>query len=125
MRRACEIRLGDGDEATLERWSQSGSSESRLVERARITLMAAEGRENKEIAVELAVTRATVGRWRNRFAERGIPGIEKDPRAGRSPRSRDLLVRKIVKRPPSRSPQAPPTEARGRSPRSWGPTARW
>jgi transposase len=105
MRRACEIRLSDDDKTTLERWSRSRSTEARLVERARIILMAAEGRENKDIAAGLGVARATVGRWRNRFAERGIPGIEKDaPRGGRPPKARDRLVRKIIEMTTRRKP---------------------
>src|SRR4051812_16250234 len=97
MRRACAITLTDDDRATLGRWSRSRSTEARLVERSRIILLAAEGRENKDIAVELGITRITVGRWRDRFAKRGIAGIEKDaPRGGRPPKTRDELARKIV-----------------------------
>ena len=77
MRRACVLTLTDEDKATLERWSRSRSSEARLVERAQIILLAADGRENKDIAVELGITRATVSRWRNRFAEGGSPGSRK------------------------------------------------
>ena len=97
MRRACEITLTDEDRTILERWSRSRSTEARLVERARIVLLAAEGRENKDIAAELGITRATVARWRDRFAARGIAGIQKDaPRGGRPPKTRDELARKIV-----------------------------
>jgi transposase len=97
MRRACAITLTDEDRATLERWSRSRSLEARLVERSRIVLLAAERRENKDIAAELGITRATVGRWRRRFADRGIAGIEKDsPRGGRPPKARDDLVAKIL-----------------------------
>jgi transposase len=97
MRRACVISLTDKDRIVLERWSRSRSTEARLVERARIVLLAADSRENKDISAELGITRATVGRWRSRFAEWGIPGIEKDaPRGGRPPRTRDQLVRKII-----------------------------
>jgi transposase len=68
-----------------------------LVERAQIVLLAADGRENKDIATELGITRATAARWRDRFAARGIAGIEKDaPRGGRPPKARDRLARKIV-----------------------------
>jgi len=48
--------------------------------------MAADGKRNKEIAETLGVQPSTVGRWRQRFAERGLAGIEKDaPRGGRKP----------------------------------------
>ncbi len=97
MRHACEIRLTDDVRSTLERLSRSRSTEARLVERARIVLLAAEGRRNKDIAAELGITRATVGRWRNRFAENGLGGIEKDaPRGGRPPKARDDLAARIV-----------------------------
>jgi transposase len=97
MRRACEIALSDDDRSTLERWARSRSTEARLVERARIVLLAAEGRENQDIAAELGITRATVARWRIRFAARGIAGIRKDaPRGGRPPKARDELAAKIV-----------------------------
>ena len=97
MRRACVITLTEDVRATLERWSRRRSTEARLVERARIVLLAAAGRENKDIALELGITRATVGRWRNRFAARGLAGIEKDaPRGGRPPKTRDDLVAKII-----------------------------
>src|SRR5215218_7468376 len=97
MRRACTITLTDEDRATLERLARGRSTEARLVERARIVLLAAQGRENKDIAAELGVTRATVARWRGRFAARGIAGIEKEaPRGGRPPVARQQLAAKIV-----------------------------
>src|SRR5260370_17197610 len=115
MRRACAITLTDQDRATLERWSRSRSTEARLVERARIVLLAAEGWENKDIAVELGITRATVGRWRDRFAEQGLAGIEKDaPRGGRPPKARHALVGKIIEitthqKPANATHSTPPT----------------
>ena len=97
MRRASAITIADQDRVTLEHWSRSRSTEVRLVERARIVLLAAEGRENKDIATELGITRAKVGRWRDRFAEHGVAGIEKEaPRGGRPPKTRDDLVGKII-----------------------------
>ena len=49
-----------------------------------MTLLAAGGMLNKEVATELGVKAHTVGRWRSRFAELRLAGIEKDlPRGGR------------------------------------------
>jgi transposase len=60
-------------------------------------LAAAEGKQNKDIAAELQVTRGAVARWRDRFAESGVAGIEKDaPRGGRPPKAREDLVRRII-----------------------------
>jgi transposase len=97
MRRAREITLHDADRTILERWSRGRSTPARLVTRARIVLAAAEGKENKDIAAELEITRGAVARWRDRFAEMGVAALEKDaPRGGRPPKARDDLVRRII-----------------------------
>jgi transposase len=97
MRRACPITLSDEDRTTLERWSRGRRTQARLVTRARVVLAAAEGRENKDIAVGLNISRGAVARWRVRFAGAGIAGIGKDaPRGGRPPKGREDLVRRII-----------------------------
>jgi transposase len=71
--------------------------EARLVLRAKIVLAAAEGKENKDIAVELETLRKTVGLWRKRFAQERLAGIEKDaPRGGRPATTKQALAPKIV-----------------------------
>jgi transposase len=97
MRRACQITLSDEDRTTLERWSRGRSTQARLVTRARVVLAAAAGKENKDIAAELNISRGAVARWRNRFAASGVAGITKDaPRGGRPPKERRDLVRRII-----------------------------
>jgi transposase-like protein len=63
------------------------------VVRARIVLLAAEGASNKQIARRLDTTPQTVCKWRKRFYEEGLSGLEDRPRSGRpplfSPRSED------------------------------------
>jgi transposase len=62
-----------------------------------VILAAARGMENKDIAVELNISRGAVARWRDRFADSGIAGIKKDaPRGGRPPKQRQDLVRRII-----------------------------
>ena len=78
MRVVKAIRLTDEERTTLMKWSRGRSTPVRLVQRAQIILAAAEGRENKEIAVELGCTRRTVGTWRNRFVTDRLVGIERD-----------------------------------------------
>jgi transposase len=76
------------------------------VQRARIVLMAAEGRQNKDIAAELGTSRETVSRWRRRFVEMGTAGLEKDaPRSGRKPTVRDTVARLIIERTTQTRPQ--------------------
>src|SRR3954470_183143 len=97
MRRACQITVSDADRTILERWSRGRSTPTRLVTRARVVLAAAEGQENKDIASALKLSRGAVARWRDRFAELGVAGLEKDsPRGGRPPKARDDLVRRII-----------------------------
>jgi transposase len=57
----------------------------RDVIRAKIVLMAAEGVGNDEIAARLGTRREIVSKWRKRFFEHGIAGLEERPRGGRPP----------------------------------------
>ena len=97
MRVAPKVILTNEQRETLTRWSRGRSTPARLVRRAQIVLLAAEGKQNLEIADELAVERTIVARWRRRFAEQGLAGIEKDaPRGGRKPTARQHAARRIV-----------------------------
>jgi transposase len=67
--------------------------------RAKIVLLAAEGKMNKEIVAALKTDAQTVKRWRTRFAVRRLAGIVKDaPRGGRKPTVRERLASLIVKK---------------------------
>lgn len=99
MRRAPTIKLSDAERAVLTRLVNSGRTAVRLVERAQIVLLAADGMESRDIAKELRVARGTVGKWRGRFSAIGLAGIEKDaPRAGRTPSISARKIREIVRR---------------------------
>ncbi|MCX5998477.1 MAG: helix-turn-helix domain-containing protein, partial [Chloroflexi bacterium] len=58
---------------TLESWLLDSMAE-RLELRARIVLEGAAGMMTKDIARGLHIRRATVSKWRGRFAERRIAG---------------------------------------------------
>ncbi len=76
------------------------------VARARLVLWAAEGLPNQEIAARLAWSKATVGKWRQRFVEHRLAGIYDELRPGR-PRSVSdqqvavLLRRTLKQKPPT------------------------
>ena len=55
----------------------------REVMRAKMVLMAAEGFDNDEIAARLDTRREIVSKWRKRFFEQGLSGLEERPRGGR------------------------------------------
>jgi len=105
MRVAPQVILTDEQRATLQRWSRGRSTPARLVRRAKIVLLAAEGQENIEIAEALRVERTVVGRWRKRFVAQGRAGIEKDaPRGGRPATKRQPVARKILEATTQRKP---------------------
>jgi len=106
MRVARTIELTDEERATLIQWSRGRSVQARRVLRARIVLLAAAGKQNKEIASDLTITPRTAGIWRLRFAAYRIAGIEKDrPRGGRKPKQRlkveSLIVTKTTQETPA------------------------
>lgn len=97
MRRAVAIKLSAEERDTLEHLARSRTSEIRQAQRAQIILLAADGLENAEIAERVGAGRVAVGRWRNRFAEHRVAGIEKDlPRGGRTPAKRGTWAQVIV-----------------------------
>ena len=99
MRIACTITITDDERKTLERWSRGRRTPARLVMRAKIVLLSADGLRNNEIGARVGTDQQTVTRWRKRFAKQGLAGIEKDaPRGGRKPRRRDKVARLIVER---------------------------
>lgn len=51
-------------------------------------LLAAEGIQNQQIAEQLGVGRIQVARWRGRYAQLGLAGIERDLGGGEFSRSR-------------------------------------
>jgi transposase len=105
MRVAPKVIVRDKDRQTLERWARGRSAPVRLMQRAKIVLLAAEGQENKGIAAVLGVTRQLVGRWRNRYVAGGLAGIERDaPGRGRKPTARDAIAGQIIEWTTRRKP---------------------
>ncbi|HEV2729184.1 MAG TPA: helix-turn-helix domain-containing protein, partial [Terriglobales bacterium] len=71
MRIAPAITLSPDQRAALEQRTRRRSLPARVVERARIVLLAAEGRQDKEIATTMKITPKKVSRWRRRFLTLG------------------------------------------------------
>jgi transposase len=67
--RSIDVFVTDRQRAVLETLSRSKTAPQRLVERARIVLMSAEGQLNFEQAAKLGVDRQRVRRWRHRWAD--------------------------------------------------------
>jgi transposase len=78
MRIAPEINLTPEERGALMKLARSGLTSVRLAQRARIVLLASTGMQNRDIAAELNVGRVQAGRWRERYAESRLAGIERD-----------------------------------------------
>ena len=88
------IILSQNEQEKLQVMARKYTSPYRDVIRARIILYAAEGMQNDQIAARLDTPRQIVSKWRKRFFERGLVGLQEQPRRGRparfSPQRGDL-----------------------------------
>jgi transposase len=97
MRRAPVITLSPEQRTVLESQARSRSFPLRVVERARIVLLAASGQQDKEIAARMVTTPKKVSRWRKRFLALGVAGLLQDaPRPGRKPTISARLRQRVV-----------------------------
>jgi transcriptional regulator len=71
--------LTDQERQVLSRWAGAGAEEHRLVERARVILLAEEGISTREIARRLHTRAARVSKWRQRFAKERLEGLSNAP----------------------------------------------
>jgi DNA-binding CsgD family transcriptional regulator len=77
------IVLSAEERAELERRAHTPTLPFREVQRARLILYAAEGMQDKDIAVRLDCHPEVVSKWRRRFCEQRVEGLKDKPRAGR------------------------------------------
>ena len=80
------INLDPETREVLERRSRRYTLPYREVVRAQLVLLAAEGLDNDDIAARLNTRREVVSKWRQRFFEEGLAGLEERPRRGRPAR---------------------------------------
>jgi hypothetical protein len=79
------IQLSDAERSLLETKAGKYTSPYYSVLRAKIVLLAAQGRPNDQIAASLSVPRQIVSKWRKRFFEERLAGLDDEPRTGRPP----------------------------------------
>ena len=90
MRVAPEIVLTNEERGELTKLVRSRLTSVRLAQRARIVLLAAKGHQSKDIAAELGIGRVQVSRWRQRYAQTRLAGIEHDLPRGAPPVTVDV-----------------------------------
>ena len=97
MRVAPAIELTQSETKILQSLSRAGKTPARLMKRAKIIVLAAQGERNEVIAEKLGLDGRVVSRWRRRFVEKRLAGIEKDlPRGGRKPSKREQVGPLII-----------------------------
>ena len=86
------IVLSANEQAGLEQIARQYTSPYCEVVRAKIVLLAAQGLQNRQIGERLDVPRQVVSKWRKRFFQERLAGLDDQPRRGRprvfSPRGR-------------------------------------
>ncbi len=79
------IELTPDEKTRLESIARKYTSSYYSVVRAKVVLLAAQNIDNKEIGERLELPRQVVSKWRKRFFEEGLAGLEDRPRRGRPP----------------------------------------
>ncbi|MBM4136275.1 MAG: helix-turn-helix domain-containing protein [Nitrospira sp.] len=79
------ILLTQEEKKKLEEIARRYTSPYYNIIRAKITLYAAQGMENKDIGLKLNLPRQIISKWRKRFYERRLNGLEDEERKGRPP----------------------------------------
>src|SRR3989304_7224847 len=77
------IHLSPEERSELMRRAARYSLPYYHVVRSKMILLAAEGLSTDEIAARLDVRREIVWKWRKRFFEQRLPGLDEQPRPGR------------------------------------------
>src|SRR5712691_5719970 len=98
-RKQARIVLRAKDRAELERIVADGNTPQKIVKRARIVLMTADGRGIMVIMRQVGVSKTTVWRWQDYFVEAGVAGLvlgrSKPP--GKKPIADDIKLKVIEK----------------------------
>ena len=93
---AREVRLRPKIRKVLEARCRAPSTPQGDLKRAQIVLLAAEGRSTRSIAKEVGVQPHIVSKWRHRFADHGLAGLNDRPRASKKPIYSQATNRRIL-----------------------------
>src|SRR3954449_13334124 len=77
------VQLPEADRRELRRRARDMGAPARVVERARIVLLAADEMPGKQIAEMVGCAEGAVVTWRGRYAEHGLAGLADLPRPGK------------------------------------------
>lgn len=77
------VLLTSDEKKQLQAIARKYTSQYSDVMRAKIVLLAAKGLSNKDIGQRLDLPRQIVSKWRKRFFEQRLAGLQERPRRGR------------------------------------------
>jgi len=91
------LQLSQEQEKVLHTWVAARKTPQKIVLRSRIVLLAAQGKSNRSIALELKTSRPTVLLWRSRFLQGGTAALtEEAPGRGRKRKISASQVQQIL-----------------------------
>ena len=97
-RALAKLVLSDEERTELALLAARRKTAQAMAQRARIVLHCARGLENQEVAAELRISQTTVGKWRRRFVELRIDGLQDEPRSGTPRTIEDARIEAVVVR---------------------------
>lgn len=100
-----ELMLSEAEEAQLSSIARSRSMASALTQRAQIVLRCAAGESSHALAQRMALTDATVGKWRRRFLRYRIQGLYDELRPGRPRLISEERVARLIRKTLERKPR--------------------
>jgi putative transposase len=98
------LEVSPEEQTQLKSLAVSRTLPHALVARAKVVLGSARGQTNTEIANRLGWTKATVGKWRQRFLAQRVAGLYDQLRPGRPRSIDDEKIAALLKRTLSRKP---------------------
>jgi putative transposase len=100
------LKLSEEQRKQLETWSRARSLPFGFIQRMQIVLLADQGLDNNMIAPKVKLSQSTVGKWRNRFIERGIQGLHDELRPGRPRSVSDEQIAELIQTTIHKKPKA-------------------
>ena len=95
-RAPARIDLTEEERSTLRDWTRKGTSEQRVVDRARIILLSHDGMTVEEIAERLGTRPARVSKWRQRFVKDRLGALSDAPRSGKPHKYGEDVERRVL-----------------------------
>src|SRR5450755_3794990 len=89
------LEIGEEEREKLTMIARRPKSSQAMAMRARIVL-SCEKSGNSEVASQLNITGATVGKWRQRFIKSRLDGLLDEPRVGAPRQIKDRQVEEVI-----------------------------